>query len=474
MPASREILGYFFICKSLNQKSSEYRSPTSQRSWRSVAQIVYNKHIINIINRLLTSQIGYLGYIKKCVCLQFVIKSNIMELDTLLSAFEKCVQIQYNGNLNFKDTLGNEWTFYYHLGQIVWATGGIHPRRRWLRNIALICPELDINQLLLREEEILIDYWDYLLLENLYHKQEINQTQFNDFVVKTVGEHLFDLSQQVNVSSLSWEVKQDKILKTILSSTSTNMFLEEMKNSWKNWSNAGLSGVSPNLSPVLTQPEKLKQQVNTIVYKNFKRLINGQNTLWDLAAKMQINIVSVTKSLRPLINQGMAEFIEVPDIQLSTTKGSKNSPSKSGKYNNCPMIACIDDSLQVVKILENIVTSHEMNFVGIQDPLQALPVLIENKPDLIFLDLIMPVVNGYQICEQLRRISVFNTIPIVILTSSDGAFDRVRAKIFGATDFINKPIEKDRVFAILNKYLYTGSMNKYCQNFALSYSEVDF
>ena len=138
------------------------------------------------------------------------------------------------------------------------------------------------------------------------------------------------------------------------------------------------------------------------------------------------------------------------------------------------MIACIDDSLQVVKILENIVTSHEMNFVGIQDPLQALPVLIENKPDLIFLDLIMPVVNGYQICEQLRRISVFNTIPIVILTSSDGAFDRVRAKIFGATDFINKPIEKDRVFAILNKYLYTGSMNKYCQNFALSYSEVDF
>ena len=106
---------------------------------------VVNQHIINIINRLLTSQIGYLGYIKKCVCLQFVIKSNIMELDTLLSAFEECVQIQYNGNLNFKDTLGNEWTFYYHLGQIVWATGGIHPRRRWLRNIALICPELDIS-----------------------------------------------------------------------------------------------------------------------------------------------------------------------------------------------------------------------------------------------------------------------------------------------------------------------------------------
>ena len=53
-----------------------------------------------------------------------------MELDVLLSKFEGCIQIQYNGNLDFKDTLGNKWTFYYHLGQIVWATGGIHPGRR--------------------------------------------------------------------------------------------------------------------------------------------------------------------------------------------------------------------------------------------------------------------------------------------------------------------------------------------------------
>jgi two-component system, chemotaxis family, response regulator PixG len=391
-----------------------------------------------------------------------------MKLDTLLSEFENCIQIKYNGNLDFKDTVGNKWTFYYHLGQIVWATGGIHPRRRWLRNIALICPNIDIEKILLKEEEILIDYWDYLLLENLYHKQEINQTQFNDFVVKTVEEQLFDLAQKVNVSDLSWEIKQDTILKTILSSTNTNMFIQDMKNSWDDWSKAGLTNLSPHLSPILTQPGKLRQQVSPAVYTNFERLINGQHTLWDLAAKMQQSIVSVTNSLRPFINTGIAEFVEVSDVQLLTKKVQKNSQSKSVGQDNYPLIACIDDSLQVGKIIESIITSQGMKFIGIQDPLQALPLLIENKPDLIFLDLIMPMVNGYQICEQLRRISAFSKIPIIILTSSDGVFDRVRAKVFGATDFISKPIEKDQILAILNKYLQTGSRNEYSQNFALS------
>jgi len=392
-----------------------------------------------------------------------------MELDTLLSKFEKCIQLQYNGNLDFKDTLGNQWTFYYHLGQIVWATGGIHPHRRWLRNIALICQQLDIDKLLLREEEVLIDYWDYLLLENLYHKQEISQTQFNDFVVNIVGEQLFDLAQQVNISDLICEFNEDTILRVVISSTSTNMLLQAMKNAWYDWSNAGLANFSPHLSPVLKQPEKLRQKVNPVVYKNFERLINGQHTLWDLAVRMQQSVLAITNSLFPFLNEGIAELTEVTDIRLSTKKVKKNYHPQLREQHNYALIACIDDSQQVFKIIENMITSEGIKFIGIQDPLQALSILIENKPDLIFLDLMMPMVSGYQVCEQLRRISAFSQVPIIILTSSDRAFDRVRAKVFGATDFINKPIKKDQILTILNKYLPASSRGKYSQNLILSY-----
>jgi two-component system, chemotaxis family, response regulator PixG len=388
-----------------------------------------------------------------------------MELYTLLSAFEDCVQSQYNGNLDFNDTRGNKWKFYYHLGQIVWATGGIHPHRRWLRNITLICPQLDIDKLLLREEEILIDYWDYLLLENLYHKQEINQIQFNDFVVKIVGEQLFDLAQQVNVDNLSWQLNQETILKPTLSSTNINMFLQEMKNSWYDWSKAGSASLSPHSSPVLKQPEKLRQQVSPIIYQNFERLINGKNTFWDLAAKMQQNIVSVMNSLRPFINEGIVEVIKVHDVQLSVQMAKQNYPIKLGTKDKNPLIICIDDSLQISKILDIIIRSQGMRFMGIQDSSQAISISLKNKPDLIFLDLIMPMVNGYEICEELRRISIFNKTPIIILTGSDGAFDRVKAKVYGANAFISKPIKKDQVLEVLNKYLQIIPRNEDSQNF---------
>ena len=65
----------------------------------------------------------------------------------------------------------------------------------------------------------------------------------------------------------------------------------------------------------------------------------------------------------------------------------------------------------------------------------------------------MPVANGYEICSQIRRIATFRDIPIVILTGSDGIIDRVRAKVVGANDFLGKPVEQNKINAVLERYL---------------------
>ena len=113
----------------------------------------------------------------------------------------------------------------------------------------------------------------------------------------------------------------------------------------------------------------------------------------------------------------------------------------------------MDDSPQVCKMLEEIMTSYGLRFIKIQDAVQALPIIIQEKPDLIFLDLIMPIASGYEICTQLRRISAFAETPVIILTGNDGLVDRVRAKVVGSTDFISKPIVADRVMNVVRKYL---------------------
>jgi chemotaxis family two-component system response regulator PixG len=110
-------------------------------------------------------------------------------------------------------------------------------------------------------------------------------------------------------------------------------------------------------------------------------------------------------------------------------------------------------------MMEHILVTAGYQFIGIQDSVQALPLLLEKRPSLIFLDLVMPVASGYEICSQIRRIAIFQNVPIIILTSNDGVIDRVRAKLAGATDFISKPIEPEKILAAVRKYCGVTSNN---------------
>jgi len=118
-----------------------------------------------------------------------------------------------------------------------------------------------------------------------------------------------------------------------------------------------------------------------------------------------------------------------------------------------PLIACIDDSPLMCQTLEKILTTANYQFIGINDPLRAIAILLARKPELIFLDLVMPNANGYEICGQLRRLSIFKHTPIVILTGNDGIVDRVRAKMVGSTDFLGKPVNPDQVLSTILKYI---------------------
>ncbi|BAY11012.1 response regulator [Calothrix sp. NIES-2098] len=396
---------------------------------------------------------------------------SILEFNKILNEFSKCAQIKLNGHLNIKSSQGRKWTFYYRSGQIIWATGGTHTYRRLRRSIVQTSCPIDINNIQLDSQEISKDYWDYQLLESLYKRQVVKQEQVNAIVEKTVAEILFDIAQRVNSEVLSCDRNPGVILEAPISSINPQISFKQMQDSWHNWSKAGLASVSPNLAPVLRKPQELQQQVSSSVYNNFVNLINGKHTLWDLAVKMNQSVLPVTRSLLPYINHGIAELVEVPDLPLPVSKVQNKSTITPAKTSTIPLIACVDDSPQVCKILEQIITSKGLRFIAIQDPVQALPILMQTKPDLIFLDLIMPVVNGYEVCSQLRRCSFLSQTPVVILTGSDGLFDQVRSKVFGATEFITKPVASEKVMEMVNKHLFakTASQVKGLSNLAIGY-----
>lgn len=140
-------------------------------------------------------------------------------------------------------------------------------------------------------------------------------------------------------------------------------------------------------------------------------------------------------------------------ITIWRAEKKSDVPSSSVLPTYKPTIVHIDDSPIEGKVMGAILGELNCNFTQVNNAMLAVANLLKMRPDLIFLDLNMPIVNGYEICAQLRRVDMFKTTPIIIMTANDGLVDRVRAKIAGATDFVSKPIDRDKIVNILEKYL---------------------
>ncbi|NJM57480.1 MAG: response regulator [Synechococcales cyanobacterium RU_4_20] len=82
-----------------------------------------------------------------------------------------------------------------------------------------------------------------------------------------------------------------------------------------------------------------------------------------------------------------------------------------------PLVLCVDDNEKICQQLGEVIESAGYRYLGLQDSVKALQMAIEQKPSLIFVDLVMPVIGGYELCSQLRRISAFKETPLVILTA---------------------------------------------------------
>jgi len=378
-----------------------------------------------------------------------------------ISKFTTLKQDRFSGHLLVKKANGEEWDICLFLGRILYANGGEHTVRRWIRNFKHHCPEIDVHQLknaILSNSSAATFWrcWEYQLLVAGLEQQQISREQAVKIIGSIVTEVLFDVTQAMY---LTYQVKPENVSMPQLVLLDPEQLLTEVKQVWQVWQQAKMTDCYPNRAPVINQPEQLQQQVSLTVYQNLTKLLDGQRTLRDLALAMNRDVKEVTYSLLPYIQAGLVELIEIPDLATPVTPPSPVTPTPpSPAASKGPLIACVDDSPLVGQSLEQILTTGSYQFLAVQDSLRAIAALLTHKPDLIFLDLVMPNTNGYEICSQLRKVSAFRNTPIIILTGNDGIIDRVRAKIVGATDFLSKPVDAKTVLEVANKYLNNYSI----------------
>lgn len=352
-----------------------------------------------------------------------------------------------------------QWELQFVAGHLLYAIGYRHRVRRWSRALQQHCPHFVIEPLPLPVNEP----WEYQILNQGMLQESLSTNQVKSVIRTTAQEIFFDLARYSSIQAkwqpsldLSDEEIQQINHHSLVDPDEVQQLISRGVQLWEKWQEMGLDYICPDCSPTLIDHQNLKKQISSESFLSLNSLFNGYNTIWDLAVKRKQSVLGLTRTLDYFIKAGKISLTTPADIpspleQLLLVRSAVKPVNKK------PLIACIDDSPMIAEKLEQILQPAGFRVLKINDPMQGVATLAEEKPDLIFLDVVMPQTNGYNVCSFLRQSALFRDTPIIILTSQNGLIDRTKAKLNGASDFLSKPPDPHQVLEIVKKYLQPTS-----------------
>jgi len=115
-------------------------------------------------------------------------------------------------------------------------------------------------------------------------------------------------------------------------------------------------------------------------------------------------------------------------------------------------ILVVDDDPVIIKLLQNILSAENFQVIAASDGLDAMTQVREHKPDLIVLDIMMPKINGYDVCRNLKFDSPYKDIPIILLTARDREIDPRIGRMIGV-DYMRKPVDRRALLSRIKQVL---------------------
>lgn len=363
-----------------------------------------------------------------------------------------------NGELILKNSQAF-WTLYLVRGQLLYPKSKHHPVRRWNRAINQHRSNwhwrADYSQFSDNPS------WECQLIDRGLSQKQLSLIQAKLIIRSLVQECLFELTPYTDLDR-DWKPTQTAIstfCKVVaLSSNEIQTILGTAEQMQKQWQAAGLSHLHPTMAPILQEGADISELPIEDKY------LNGKLTLWDIAVERNQSIIEVTQSLVDWTKRGMIKFQYIPDLTLpSSNDNAGNTPivaeKKPPEIKQTPLktktslIACIDDSPVLTLTLRKILVPNGYQVLSIPEPMRGFSQLIEHKPNLILLDLLLPNADGYSICKFLRETPVFKKTPIIILTAKNTSIDRTRAQLVGATGFLAKPPQAQELLEMVQQHL---------------------
>ena len=115
-------------------------------------------------------------------------------------------------------------------------------------------------------------------------------------------------------------------------------------------------------------------------------------------------------------------------------------------------VMVIDDSNTIRKSAEIFLKPFGCQVILAEDGFEAMAKIVENQPDIIFVDITMPRLDGYQTCRLIKNNPIYQSTPVVMLSSKDGLFDKARGRMAGSNDYLTKPFTAEGLLSIIRTH----------------------
>jgi len=115
-------------------------------------------------------------------------------------------------------------------------------------------------------------------------------------------------------------------------------------------------------------------------------------------------------------------------------------------------VLVIDDSNTIRRSAELFLRQAGYDVILAEDCFDALAKSSDHQPQVIFVDIMMPRLDGYQTCAIIKRNATFSNVPVVMLSSKDGVFDKARERMVGSEDYLTKPFTKEQLLRAVAQY----------------------
>ena len=116
-------------------------------------------------------------------------------------------------------------------------------------------------------------------------------------------------------------------------------------------------------------------------------------------------------------------------------------------------VLVVDDSKTIRRTAETLLSKEGCEVYTAVDGFDALAKIADHHPDIIFVDIMMPRLDGYQTCALIKHNKVFKSTPVIMLSSKDGLFDRARGRIVGSEQYLTKPFTRDELLSAIETHV---------------------